>query len=150
MSIEQSYNFRKVSDELTSSGVLDANGLNSLQALGYEVLIDLLPSSHQQANPEERKIVESQGVEYIHIPVDFSEPKVEELRYFYNIMDRVGGKKVHMHCAANWRVSAFYSAYAFSKGVWSERRALEFITDLWDPREYSVWEKFLHENELRL
>jgi protein tyrosine phosphatase (PTP) superfamily phosphohydrolase (DUF442 family) len=43
MDIEASYNFRRMSERLTTSGIVPPDGLKALQAQGYEVVINLLP-----------------------------------------------------------------------------------------------------------
>jgi protein tyrosine phosphatase (PTP) superfamily phosphohydrolase (DUF442 family) len=45
------------------------------------------------------------GIEYIHIPVQWSHPKRENLLAFYDAMTRRQERRVWVHCAANptWR-----------------------------------------------
>ena len=74
MDIEASYNFRRITEKLTTSGIVQPDGLKALRAQGYEVVINLLPDTGRNAIPNERDIVESQGIEYIYIPVDFKQP----------------------------------------------------------------------------
>jgi hypothetical protein len=52
-------------------------------------------------------------------------------------------QKVHIHCAANFRVSAFYSLYQVTHGAWSVARASEFIADVWRPAEHPGWPEFI-------
>jgi protein tyrosine phosphatase (PTP) superfamily phosphohydrolase (DUF442 family) len=59
MDIEASYNFRRMSERLTTSGIVPPDGLKALQAQGYEVVINLLPDTGRDAIPNERDIVES-------------------------------------------------------------------------------------------
>ena len=143
MSIESSYNFRKLSGKLTTSGVVSEDTLKSLSEEGYEAVVNLLPQSNEHAVPEEKEIIESQGIFYVHIPVDFAAPTKVDLEEFISQLDNMSNKKMHIHCAANWRVSAFYSVYAVSKGIWSSDAAKEFIAGLWNPSEYPVWQKLL-------
>ena len=51
-------------------------------------------------------------------------------------LDRLPAKKVHVHCAANYRVTAFYSLYEVRRGRWSVERAREFMAGVWQPVEY--------------
>lgn len=48
---------------------------------------------------------------YIHIPVNFEEPKISDLKFFLNILESLKSKKVWIHCAKNYRVSAFMYVY---------------------------------------
>lgn len=143
MAIANSYNFRKVNDALTTSGVIGGNRLKGLAAEGYEVVINLLPDDNEHAVPEEGDIVEAQGVEYVYIPVDFAQPRADDFACFVQAMDAAQGRKTHVHCAANYRVSAFYSLYAVQKGLWTEAEAQNFVHDLWRPADFPAWTRFM-------
>lgn len=143
MPIENSYNFRRVNERLTTSGVVGAGRLQGLAAEGYELIINLLPDSSEYAVPDEAAIVTGQGVGYCYIPVDFQAPAVADYAAFCEAMDAAVEDRVHIHCAANYRVSAFYALYAQSRGLWGEDEAQAFIEDLWAPAEYPVWQNFI-------
>jgi len=143
MNIEASYNFRRISARLTTSGIVQTDGLRALGSQGYEVLVNLLPDSSEHAVPNERSIVESQDIEYIHIPVDFKQPAAGDFATFSEVMDRIRERRVHVHCAANYRVSAFYSLYAISRGLWSRDEAMNFISGIWQPTEHPGWSEFV-------
>ena len=139
MPIDQSYNYRKINDKLTTSGVVNEAILKTLSDSGYDLVINLLPPDNQHAILSEQQIVTAQGIEYINIPVDFDAPQVQELETFFEVMSQVGEKKIHIHCAANWRVSAFYGAYAVSNGIWTIEQANDLIRSLWSLPDYSEW-----------
>ena len=145
MNIETSYNFRKIHDGLTTSGVVSRDCLKTLASQGYEVLVNLMPDESEYAVSDERTIVKSQNIEYIYIPVDFRQPKHSDFVKFSAALDRVldEDKKVHIHCAANYRVSAFYALYAVSHDVWSIDKAWAFIHDVWQPADHSGWSEFI-------
>jgi len=145
MAIEDSYNFRRISDTLTTSGVVGAERLKELSALGYQAVINLLPDSSEFAVPDERALVESQGIAYVHIPVDFGNPARSDFEQFVAAMDDLGQKRLHLHCAANYRVSVFYSLYAQGKGLWDADAASSFVSDIWEPGDYPGWPDFIAE-----
>ena len=145
MDIEASYNFRRISDKLTTSGFVRPDGLKTLAAQGYEVVVNLLPESNEHAIPGEREIVEAQGIDYIYIPVDFKSPNRSDFEKFSAALDQVSEKKVHVHCAANYRASAFYSLYQVNAGRWGVEQAKEFIHGVWQPAEYPGWSEFISE-----
>lgn len=145
MAIANSYNFRRASDLVTTSGVVGTNRLKGLAPEGYEMVINLLPDSSEYAVENEADIVESQGVEYVYIPVDFKSPTLNDYDRFAAVLDQAKGRKVHIHCAANYRVSAFYALYAESTGLWSSAKAREFIHGLWQPQEHEGWPGFIAE-----
>jgi len=145
MDIEAAYNFRRVTAKLTTSGRVSEDVLKTLAAQGYEVVVNLLPDSSQHAVPGEREIVESQGLEYIHIPVDFNQPTRVDFERFSEALDRVLDKCIHVHCAANWRVSAFYSLYEVRRAQWTIGQATEFMHSLWKPADHPGWPELIDE-----
>lgn len=143
MDIDTSYNFRKINDKLTTSGLVHAEALRALASQGYEVLVNLLPDTHDHAVPNEQDIVASQGLEYIYIPVDFNRPEQSDFKKFAEVLDRVQQKTVHVHCAANYRVSAFYALYEFSHGRWDAEQAMAFMQSTWQPMDHPGWSEFI-------
>lgn len=143
MNIEASYNFVRISERLTTSGIVHSEGLKALGSHGYEIVINLLPDTSDAAVPDERGTVESQGIEYVHIPVDFKRPAFSDFLAFSGTLDRVQENKVHVHCAANYRVSAFYALYAYSRRRWNAEQAMEFIHRIWQPDEHPGWSDFI-------
>ena len=143
MSLDGSYNFRRINDRVTTSGVVGAERLGALQASGYQALINLLPDSSEYAVAGEADLVTAQGVDYIYIPVDFAAPSQQDFDAFTRAMDQLDDRKVHIHCAANFRVSAFYSLYAQRCGRWNTAQADAHIRDLWNPADEPAWAAFI-------
>lgn len=144
ISIESCYNYKEISNKITTSGIVPKNVLNLLANEGYEVVINLLPENHKKSVPEEKEIIEAQDILYVNIPVGFDNPKHEDLEKFIIEIKKNNDKKVHIHCAANWRVSVFYGIYAFESGVWSKEEAKAFISSIWSPAEYPAWNELLN------
>jgi protein tyrosine phosphatase (PTP) superfamily phosphohydrolase (DUF442 family) len=145
MSVDEAYNFRKVSDQLSTAGVVNEEQLSELGAEGYSAVINLLPADSQYAIADEPQIVTGQGLDYTYIPVDFAAPKEADFEQFAEAMRAAGERKLMVHCAANYRVSAFYAIYAVRHLEWSVQQANEFIADTWNLAEYPVWDAFVTE-----
>ncbi len=143
--IEKAYNYRKINDSVATAGRVEPGQLAELAAQGIEVVINLLPDSSQYAVPGEREIVENQGIEYLYLPVDFAAPTLADYDRFQQLMAAVGQRRVLIHCAANWRVSAFYSRYAIDRGLWSPQEADRFMLSVWQPQEHPPWPQWLEE-----
>lgn len=143
MSVDQAYNFRQVSDTTSTAGVLSEDQLGALQREGYGAVINLLPETSEYAIKGERDLVLGQGLVYMHIPVDFSAPQESDYRAFEHAMRELQGKKLMIHCAANYRVSAFYAIYARLNLGWSDAQAKEAIAAIWNPREHAPWNDFI-------
>jgi uncharacterized protein (TIGR01244 family) len=150
MALESSLNFRRVSDQVTTSGTVAADDLGQLGALGYDLVVNLLPDRSPYAVPGEAVIVAGAGVAYEYLPIDFADPRREQLDRFIEVMGAAEGKKVHVHCAANYRVSAFYSLYAMARGWWGEAEADEHLAGIWTEGEYPVWDEFIAAERRRL
>ena len=143
MTIANSHNFRRVNDWVTTSGVVGAGRLEGLRAEGYDTVINLLPDESEYAVENERAIVEEQGVTYVYIPVDFNHPTLADYDQFVSATEEAKERKIHIHCAANYRVSAFYALYAESRGLWSRAEAEAFVHSLWRPQERPGWPEFI-------
>ena len=143
MSIEGAVNYRKISERVATSGSVSEDRLRRLGTEGFDVVVNLLPDSSEVAVTDEREIVEGQGLEYHYIPVDFGNPTEAEFSHFRRVMENAGDKKILIHCAANYRVSAFYSLYALHDRDWSWDDARAHIASIWDPADYPVWKRFI-------
>jgi uncharacterized protein (TIGR01244 family) len=149
-SVEESYNFRRVDDRITTSGLVSADQLATLSRDGYEAVINLLPDTNERAVTDEAEIVQGQGLDYVSIPVDFAAPTRADLERFVRAMDALDGRKVHVHCAANYRVSAFYGLYALAQGRCTVEQADALVQDVWDPADHPVWAAFIADERARL
>lgn len=143
-------NYRRIDDRVTTSGSVPLELLDGLGAAGYQAVINLMPDDSEWAVPGEADSVAGQGLAYVYIPVDFTNPTTADLDAFEAAMDANGGKVVHVHCAANYRVSAFYALYAQRKGIWSAERASAHIEDVWGTDDYPVWRAFIAAEQSRL
>ncbi len=150
MSIDESYNFRRVDDRLTTSGIVNVEQLNELHDEGYDAVINLKPDIEAEIGADEGAVVQDQGIAYTYIPVDFDAPTHADFEAFAAAMDAHTGEKVHVHCAANYRVTAFYSVYAVERGLWTEDEAAQFVRDVWDPSEFPAWQSFIDAEHARI
>jgi len=145
MSVDKAYNYRLVNGKVATSGRVEPQQLAQLGGEGFEVVINLLPESSPYAVAGERQSVEDQGIEYLYLPVDFAAPTLEDYGQFRQLMQRAGDRKLLIHCAANFRVSAFYSRYAIETGRWSPAQADQFMLSVWQPGEHPPWPQWLEQ-----
>ena len=104
-------NYVKINELISTSGQPKIEELESIANEGFEVVINLAVLVTSNALENEDKIVSSLNMSYIHIPVDFENPKLSDLKLFLNILQALGANKVWIHCAKNYRVSAFMYVY---------------------------------------
>ena len=93
---------------------------------------------------DEEATVTALGMEYVHIPVQFSQPKRSELLAFYEAMHRLSQRRLWVHCAMNMRVTAFLGLYWANECGWDRAKAFELMDNVWEPND--VWSKFIAEN----
>ena len=104
-------NFIKINELISTSGQPKIEEFEFIAKEGFEVIINLALNSSSNAIENEDKIVSSLNMSYIHILVDFENPRISDLKLFLNILQALGANKVWIHCAKNYRVSAFMYVY---------------------------------------
>jgi len=142
MTIHDIYNYRQAAPELATSGQPREDQLGAIAAAGYDTIINLaLHDDPRYSLKDEASSVRALGMDYVHIPVQFSEPTAHDLELFFDAMDRVKGRRVWIHCAANMRVTAFLGLYRLLRERLPEDRAFSLMRDVWQPNE--VWSAFI-------
>ncbi len=134
-------NYVKINELISTSGQPKIEELELIANEGFEVVINLAVPTTSNALENEDKIVSSLNMSYIHIPVDFENPKISDLKLFLNVLQALGANKVWIHCAKNYRVSAFM--YVYHKYILHtpfEQIDLS-IFDMWQPS--LVWQELM-------
>lgn len=104
-------NYIKINELISTSGQPKIEEFDLIKNEGFEVVINLALCNASNAIENEDKVVTNLGMSYFHIPVDFENPKASDLKLFINVMQSLGANKVWVHCAKNYRVSAFMYVY---------------------------------------
>ncbi len=143
MSVDQAFNFKRIDKQVATAGVLSEEQLSQLRANGYQAVINLLPDDSEYAVKDEQTIVRQQRLDYLYIPVDFNAPADRDYRAFVRALESCGNKSLLIHCAANYRVSAFYAIYAHQNLGWSGTRAKQHIASIWSLADYPQWYEFV-------
>jgi protein tyrosine phosphatase (PTP) superfamily phosphohydrolase (DUF442 family) len=137
---EAIYHWRPLGDRITTSGQPTEPQLADIQALGVRHVVNLGLHTHEKALPDEAASVSWLGMEYIHIPVDFQNPTEQDFQQFCAVMERLEGVPVHVHCIANYRVSAFFYRYRRDVLGTDEAAARSEMEAIWHPE--GVWAAF--------
>jgi len=146
MNINKAYKFKQINDLISSSGTVMNVNLQSFSEQGYELVINLLPDDSKHATGNEKHLIESQGIQYCHIAVDWDNPKSSDFESFEAIMKASQDKKIHIHCAANYRATAFYGMFACKYFNWTKEQFNELTSEIWQLSEYPTWVKFVSDN----
>ena len=144
--IENIYNYLRLNESLSSSGMPTPEQLPAIAENGFEVVINLATSKSEGAIPNEKELVESLGVSYFNIPVEWNDPTRENLDEFMGLMEQHKDKKVLVHCQANFRATGFLTLYRILRLGWQKDDAYKDMQRIWDPAEHAVWEQFFAES----
>jgi uncharacterized protein (TIGR01244 family) len=147
MSTQDIYNYLKVNDRLITAGQPTAEQLKAAADEGFTAIINLVPGENQSALANEGSIVQALGLKYHHIPVDWAAPHDSDFAAFEQAMQSSADDKTLIHCAANFRVTAFYSLYALKHLGWTQAQAAEFRNTIWHGSDYPVWESFIERTQ---
>ena len=138
---EAIYHWRRLDERITTSGQPSEEELGEIRALGVRHVVNLGLHTHEKALPDEAASVSRLGMTYIHIPVDFQNPTDEDFAQFCTVMDEVKDAPVHVHCIANYRVSAFFYRYRRDVLGWDDATARADMDAIWRPE--GVWADFI-------
>lgn len=100
-------------------------------------MINLLPGNQLK----ERKHVESLGMTYTQIPVEWTNPTMDNLDAFVRKMKELQGSKIYVHCAANMRASAFIFVYRVTQLGIDKKTARAHMDSVWFPTKQ--WNTFI-------
>ncbi|MBU7582998.1 MAG: protein tyrosine phosphatase family protein [Nostoc sp. TH1S01] len=137
------YNFLSISDTIATSGQPTAEQFAAIKAAGYQLIVNLALPTSSNALLNEQEIVESQEMQYVHIPVEWENPTLENVTKFFGVMETNSDKKIFVHCAANMRVSAFMYLFRRIHQGLNDATAEQDLHKIWVPNE--VWQKFIQE-----
>ena len=148
MTINDIPNFIQVSEHTALGGQPSEEHFRSAREAGYEVVINLAPTAATEGSLlNEPELLDALGFEYHHIPVAWAAPAIEEFDRFVRVMDGLGNRRALIHCAANFRVTAFYALYAIKQLGWSDEQAETLMDRVWKSRaDYSMddnWKNFI-------
>ncbi|CAG0950112.1 atypical dual specificity phosphatase [Anaerolineae bacterium] len=141
--IEQIYNYLKLSDTLHSGGMPTPEQISSIAEEDIQVVVNLATSKSEGWIPDEKDMVEAQGIAYYSIPVDWENPTLDNFNKFVGVMDKHKHQNILVHCQANYRATAFIALYRYNRVGWAEENAFKDLRKIWNPAEYPVWQKFI-------
>ena len=141
MHLKEIKHYHAVSDYIASSGQPLANQFAAIAEAGYQKVINLAMPDSANAIENEDRIVAGLNMTYVHLPVPFDTPTVRHLQSFFNVMQHDVEQKIWVHCALNYRVSAFLYHYHRFVLKQSEAEAKKVMLPSWEPNP--TWQQFL-------
>jgi len=136
-------NLTTLNDSLWTSGQPTRAELAELAAAGFEVVINLALPTSDNALPDEAELVQSLGMEYVHIPVVWDAPQPGDLLRFMDTMDTRLDRKILVHCALNYRASAFTALWRVLRQGGEKEKAFAVQETIWQLDDYPIWKIFV-------
>ena len=141
--MQKIYNYYRIPTLFETSGQPSERELKSLAQNGYDVVINLASKSILNGKIiNEKNILRSLQLTYIHIPVDFANPTERDFKKFVFNIQKYFDKKKFIHCQANFRVSAF--CYKYRKDILKQEheKIIKDLNAIWFPNK--TWKSFLN------
>ena len=144
--MKEIYNYLYLTEKLSSSGMPKAEHVDAIAEAGVQAVVNLATENSEGALRNEQELVESLGIKYIHIPVEWDRPTRQNLDDFMNAMDVHSDDHVLVHCQANFRATGFVALYRVLRLGWKKEEAFQDLRKIWNPEKFPVWQKFMEEN----
>ncbi|MCB1141839.1 MAG: hypothetical protein KDK54_06345 [Leptospiraceae bacterium] len=137
---------QKIDETLVTSGQPGVEHLALLKENGFTGVLNISPESTRNYLPSEGEIVSSNGLDYIHFPIDcsvLSKEQYEEFRERLNSLRKDSGK-VLVHCGMNIKSSGFVHIYRILELNQDEDFALSefFKTPEHEPKWFPYFASF--------
>jgi len=136
-------NFRQYSERVASAGQPTREQFQTIAEQGFERIVYIAFTNNPNALPDADIVIKDLGMEYMQVPVDFSNPLPDEFYAFADSMERNRGKKTLVHCQVNARATAFSFLYRVIYDNTSVELAKADMNTVWQPNE--VWRDFIFE-----
>lgn len=138
----QAPNVVVISSRLVTSGQPNAAALAQLVALGFDAVIYLAPPTVSDAVPDEPALVQRQGLQYINIPIAFSNPTEAHFDTFVTAMAALADKRrVLVHCQVNMRASSLVFLHRVIVGKERPEAAYDAVARVWTPS--GAWHRLI-------
>jgi protein tyrosine phosphatase (PTP) superfamily phosphohydrolase (DUF442 family) len=144
------FNYRKVDERVGTGGQPTEEQLRAAAAEGYQAVVNLATFDPKRSLADEAGLVQSLGMTYYPIPVEWEHPTEADFQSFERTMQSLGDRKTLVHCAANFRVTAFYSLYARKHLGWSRAQAEAFRLSVWRGTTFPAWNEFISHMEAQI
>ncbi len=131
-------NFFKIDDKIYTSGLPNINDFECIAKKNFKIVISLTMPTDSKVIKNEEQILTKLNITYIHIPVNFYKPKIEDFKIFLKIINIFKDEKLWIHCTKNYRVTTFIYLYKLIELKEDDKKLLETF---WKPNE--TWQKFI-------
>ncbi len=141
--------WQRLSSRITTSGRIEDKDLPRLAEIGVVHVINLALDEHPEALAGEGEKLAARGIRYTHIPVPFDAPTNAHYAAFTDALES-DQAPVHVHCIANYRVSAFFYRWHQEASGMDAAAAREIMERIWQPHtaehpNFLPWKAFVEQ-----
>ena len=134
---------RVYTDEpFASAGQPEPRHYIAIAAAGYERVVYLAYSDHPPHGEANDRLAHAAGLDYVHIPVRFDEPRYDDFAVFAAVLN-AKAKPTFVHCQVNYRASAFSFLYRVIFQDVTVAEAKRDLDAIWRPNP--TWQAFMRE-----
>lgn len=126
-------NYFQYSDILSAGAQPAADQILDLMTDGYEVIVNISPSSARNALANEASLVERTGMYYAFFPVDCGNLQPIHYLTFAGIMNGIKDKKAFVHCGGNIKSSNLLHMWDVLANGKDERESLQTLYKIQRP-----------------
>jgi uncharacterized protein (TIGR01244 family) len=143
-------NYISVNDQYATAGQPSEEQLQAAAAEGFKTVINLATINPRYSLPDEGASARALGMTYHHIPVEWDRPTDADFKSFEAAMQAAPRDKTLIHCAANYRATAFYGLYAMKHLGWSKAEAEKLRAPVWKGDKPAAWHEFIQRHEAEI
>ncbi len=130
---------------LASSGQPTPAQFETIARAGFQVIINLAMPDSDRAFPWQANWVHELGMTQVQIPVPYDQPQYVHLHGFTALMQVHEERAVWVHCALNWRASAFLYLDARIRLHLGRKQAAKRMLPGWQPDR--LWQAFIEAHD---
>lgn len=139
--LSQLINYREYSPALSSAGQPERKQFRMIRDAGFERVIFLAFTDHEDSVADEDRVVTELGMDYIQIPVVWEKPTRADFEAFAAVMQTNPGSRTLVHCQVNYRASTFSFLYRVLFENVPMHQAKEDMNSVWVPDD--TWRRFI-------
>ncbi|MEM7764169.1 MAG: protein tyrosine phosphatase family protein [Pseudomonadota bacterium] len=110
---------------------------------GFETVVYVAYTDHENSLPNADRLAHQQGLTYVHIPVDWNNPTLQDFQLIANVLEQNRQRKTLLHCQLNYRASVFAMLY---RVLYQDVPVLDAKRDMnavWQPNQ--TWTDFMRD-----
>ena len=140
---EEIINYVEYSPTLSSAGQPSALQFEGLAARGFETVVYVAYSDHENSLESPDRLAHASGIKYIHIPIDWNQPTAADYALVSAVLSQPENGRTLLHCQMNYRASALAMLYRVLSLDVPLAEAKADMNAVWQPND--IWTAFIRE-----